>query len=142
MCEVESLDPNFLSVRVRCRVSALGGVLTIFSSRWPWTSELQIAIVFDFLGAILLGRVVTSTIASGVADINAFIGNPEVYAYGMICACTAGSFWLAVASRIGVNVSGTHFIGKHFGLSRKSRDLKLITSKVASIISLSPEWFR
>lgn len=72
---------------------------------------LQIAVVFDFLGAILLGRVVTSTIASGVADLNSFLGNPEVYAYGMICACTAGSFWLAVASRVGINVSGTHFIG-------------------------------
>lgn len=70
---------------------------------------LQIAILFDFLVAILLGRVVTSTIASGVADLNSFLGNPEVYAYGMIC--TAGSFWLSVASRIGVNVSGTHFIG-------------------------------
>ena len=68
---------------------------------------MQIAIVFDFAGAMLLGRVVT---ANDVADMNSFSANPEVYAYGMICACTAGTFWLAVASRMGVNVSGTHFI--------------------------------
>lgn len=75
---------------------------------------VQIAIVFDFLGAMLLGRVVTNTIASGVADINSFSANPEVYAYGMICACIAGTIWIAVASKIGVNVSGTHFIGELF----------------------------
>lgn len=71
------------------------------------------AVVFDFLRAMLLGRVVTSTIASGVADINSFTANPELYAYGMICACAAGTFWIAVASRMGVNVSGTHFIGEY-----------------------------
>ncbi|BFI29884.1 solute carrier family 20 (sodium-dependent phosphate transporter) [Marchantia polymorpha subsp. ruderalis] len=89
---------------------ANGFATSVGSKTLTMGQAVMIAIVFDFLGAILLGRVVTSTIASGVADINAFIGNPEVYAYGMICACTAGSFWLAVASRIGVNVSGTHFI--------------------------------
>jgi len=73
--------------------------------------------VFDFLGAMLLGRVVTNTIASGVADINSFTANPEVYAYGMICACTAGFFWIAVASRLGVNVSGTHFIGEYYSFN-------------------------
>ncbi|OAE28085.1 hypothetical protein AXG93_136s1000 [Marchantia polymorpha subsp. ruderalis] len=91
---------------------ANGFATSVGSKTLTMGQAVMIAIVFDFLGAILLGRVVTSTIASGVADINAFIGNPEVYAYGMICACTAGSFWLAVASRIGVNVSGTHFIEK------------------------------
>ncbi|BBN07151.1 solute carrier family 20 (sodium-dependent phosphate transporter) [Marchantia polymorpha subsp. ruderalis] len=89
---------------------ANGFATSVGSKTLTMGQAVLIAIVFDFLGAILLGRVVTSTIASGVADLNSFLGNPEVYAYGMICACTAGSFWLAVASRIGVNVSGTHFI--------------------------------
>ncbi|BBN07402.1 solute carrier family 20 (sodium-dependent phosphate transporter) [Marchantia polymorpha subsp. ruderalis] len=89
---------------------ANGFATSVGSKTLTMGQAVLIAVVFDFLGAILLGRVVTSTIASGVADLNSFLGNPEVYAYGMICACTAGSFWLAVASRVGINVSGTHFI--------------------------------
>ena len=45
---------------------------------------LQIAAVFEFAGALVLGRVVTNTIAGGIADINAFTRTPEIYAYGMV----------------------------------------------------------
>ena len=45
---------------------------------------LQIAALFEFLGALLLGRVQTETIAGGIADINAFTRTPEIYAYGMV----------------------------------------------------------
>ncbi|XP_024360721.1 uncharacterized protein [Physcomitrium patens] len=89
---------------------ANGFATSVGSKTLTMKQAVLIAIVFDFLGAMLLGRVVTNTIASGVADINSFSANPEVYAYGMICACIAGTIWIAVASKIGVNVSGTHFI--------------------------------
>ncbi|KAG0557498.1 hypothetical protein M758_11G131600 [Ceratodon purpureus] len=89
---------------------ANGFATSVGSRTLTMKQAVLIAIVFDFLGAMLLGRVVTNTIANGVADINSFSANPEVYAYGMICACAAGTFWIAVASRLGVNVSGTHFI--------------------------------
>jgi hypothetical protein len=36
--------------------------------------------VFEFTGALILGRVSTNTIAGGIADIGAFAENPEVYA--------------------------------------------------------------
>jgi sodium-dependent phosphate transporter len=69
-----------------------------------------IASIFEFGGALLLGRVSTNTIAGGIADINSFLEDPEVYAYGMICALLVGTIWQGLASKIGVNVSATHSI--------------------------------
>jgi sodium-dependent phosphate transporter len=69
-----------------------------------------IASVFEFSGALLLGRVSTNTIAGGIADINAFTANPEVYAYGMVCALTVGTLWQVFSSYMGLNTSSTHTI--------------------------------
>ena len=51
---------------------------------------LQIAAIFEFGGAMLLGRVSTNTIAGGIADINSFTSAPEVYAYGEQLAGPSG----------------------------------------------------
>ncbi|PTQ38021.1 hypothetical protein MARPO_0054s0122 [Marchantia polymorpha] len=69
-----------------------------------------IASVFEFAGALLLGRVSTNTIASGIANIDAFTRDPEVYAYGMVCALAVGTIWLIMTSYWGLNVSSTHCI--------------------------------
>ncbi|KAG6552741.1 hypothetical protein Mapa_005688 [Marchantia paleacea] len=69
-----------------------------------------IASIFEFAGALLLGRVSTNTIASGIADINSFTRDPEVYAYGMVCALGVGTVWLILTSYWGLNVSSTHSI--------------------------------
>jgi hypothetical protein len=42
----------------------------------------QIAIIFEFTGALVLGRVSQETISGGLADIGAFTTDPEFYAYG------------------------------------------------------------
>ena len=72
---------------------------------------LQIAAIFEFAGALLLGRVSTNVIAGGIADIAAFLDSPEAYAYGMVCALAVGTFWLVLTSWLGLNVSSTHSIG-------------------------------
>ncbi|KXZ51046.1 hypothetical protein GPECTOR_14g33 [Gonium pectorale] len=77
-----------------------------------------IAAVFNFVGAVVLGRVSTSTIANGIANINVFYREPEIYAYGMICALTTGFVWQALASYYELNVSATHsIIGAIIGFS-------------------------
>lgn len=63
---------------------------------------------------MLLGRVSTNTVASGIADIQSFENHPEAYAYGMVCALLVGSIWLIVTSYYGLNVSSTHTISKSF----------------------------
>ena len=73
---------------------------------------MQIAAIFEFAGALLLGRVSTNVIAGGIADINAFTNSPEAYAYGMVCALGVGTLWLIVTSMLGLNVSSTHSISK------------------------------
>lgn len=69
-----------------------------------------IASIFEFTGALLLGRVSTDTIAGGIADINTFNDNPIVYAYGMMCTLLVGTIWLAITTKKGWNVSSTHSI--------------------------------
>ncbi|GLC32995.1 hypothetical protein PLESTB_000382400 [Pleodorina starrii] len=77
-----------------------------------------IAAIFEFVGALVLGRVSTSTIAGGIAQITYFQREPEIYAYGMICALTVGFVWQALASFWELNVSATHsIIGAIIGFS-------------------------
>lgn len=77
-----------------------------------------IASIFEFLGGILLGRVSTNVLASGITDITVFESAPEFYAYGMLCALTIGGFWQLFASYKGYNVSATHtIIGAIVGFS-------------------------
>ena len=69
-----------------------------------------IAIIFEFTGALVLGRVVTSVIAGSIAKPEVFNSEPEIYAYGMVVALSVGFFWQIGASYLGYNVSATHSI--------------------------------
>jgi solute carrier family 20 (sodium-dependent phosphate transporter) len=69
-----------------------------------------IAIIFNFTGALVLGRVVTSVIAGSIAKPEVFNSEPEIYAYGMVVALAVGFFWQIGASYLGYNVSATHSI--------------------------------
>jgi solute carrier family 20 (sodium-dependent phosphate transporter) len=69
-----------------------------------------IAAVFEFCGGVILGRVSTSTIANGIANTATFQEEPELYAYGMVCALIAGFIWQTWASIYEYNVSATHSI--------------------------------
>ncbi|KAJ9508203.1 hypothetical protein QJQ45_021537 [Haematococcus lacustris] len=97
----------------------------------------DIAAIFEFGGAMLLGRVSTSTIAGGIADIKSFQREPEVtpdwldpdlyvtfgpielfYAFGMVIAVTVSGIWNILASYLEFNVSATHsIIGSIMGFS-------------------------
>jgi solute carrier family 20 (sodium-dependent phosphate transporter) len=79
---------------------------------------IGIASVFEFVGAVVLGRVSTNTIAGGIADIKAFKTQPELYAYGMMWTLLVGAAWQIWASYKGLNVSATHsIIGGIMGFS-------------------------
>lgn len=69
-----------------------------------------IAAIFEFVGAMVLGRVSTSTISGGIANTNAFVDEPAAYAYGMVCALAVGFLWQGWACYAGFNVSATHSI--------------------------------
>ncbi|MCH7815362.1 MAG: inorganic phosphate transporter [Proteobacteria bacterium] len=73
---------------------------------------ILIAIVFEFAGAYLAGGSVTSTIRSGIIDIEkaGFADSPELLVYGMMSSLLAAGIWLLIASKNGWPVSTTHSI--------------------------------
>jgi len=71
---------------------------------------ILVAAIFEFLGAVLAGGEVTSTIRKGIVDVTPIAGSPELLIYGMLAALLAAAVWLLVASRNGWPVSTTHSI--------------------------------
>jgi PiT family inorganic phosphate transporter len=69
-----------------------------------------VAAIFEFLGAVLAGGEVTSTIRKGIIDASLLSGTPETLIYGMLAALLAAGTWLLIASRYGWPVSTTHSI--------------------------------
>ncbi len=71
---------------------------------------ILVAAVFEFLGAVLAGGAVTSTIRQGIVDANLVGDQPELLVYGMLASLLAAGTWLLIASRNGWPVSTTHSI--------------------------------
>ena len=71
---------------------------------------ILVAAVFEFLGAVLAGGAVTSTIRKGIVDADSLSGSPDLFIYGMLAALLAAGTWLLIASRNGWPVSTTHSI--------------------------------
>jgi PiT family inorganic phosphate transporter len=71
---------------------------------------ILVAAIFEFLGAVLAGGEVTSTIRKGIVDAELLSGSPELLIYGMLAALLAAGTWLLIASRNGWPVSTTHTI--------------------------------
>jgi len=71
---------------------------------------ILVAAVFEFLGALLAGGEVTSTIRKDIVDIELLSDTPELLIYGMLASLLAAGTWLLIASRNGWPVSTTHSI--------------------------------
>jgi len=69
-----------------------------------------IAAVFEFAGALTLGRVVTGTISGGIAKGDVFVNDPDIFMYGMLCALSCATVWLYIATYYEMAVSTTHSI--------------------------------
>jgi PiT family inorganic phosphate transporter len=71
---------------------------------------IVVAAIFEFLGAVLAGGEVTSTIRKGIVDVELLSDTPELLVYGMLAALLAAAVWLLIASANGWPVSTTHSI--------------------------------
>ncbi len=71
---------------------------------------ILVAAIFEFLGAVLAGGEVTSTIRKGIVDASSLSGTPELLIYGMLASLLAAGTWLLIASHNGWPVSTTHSI--------------------------------
>lgn len=71
---------------------------------------ILVAAIFEFLGAVLAGGAVTSTIRNGIVDAGLLADTPELLVYGMLASLLAAGTWLLIASKKGWPVSTTHSI--------------------------------
>ncbi len=71
---------------------------------------IGIAIIFEFLGAVIAGGNVTKTIRKGIIDPSSITATPEILVYGMLAALLAAAVWLMIASSRGWPVSTTHSV--------------------------------
>ncbi|KAI9498298.1 phosphate transporter [Zychaea mexicana] len=83
---------------------------SISSGSLTLVQAVIIACFTEFLGALLLGSGVTSTIKNGIIEISLFDETPEMLMMGMMCALIGSSTWVLTATRFGWPVSTTHSI--------------------------------
>jgi PiT family inorganic phosphate transporter len=77
---------------------------------------LVLAAACEFAGAVLVGSHVSDTVRKGIIDVQSFSQDPQLLAYGMVCALLASAIWLHLASVFGMPVSTTHsIVGSIFG---------------------------
>ncbi len=69
---------------------------------------LIVAGIFEFLGAVLVGKHVTGTISKGIVSPAAL--PPNVLMVGMLAALIGAALWVTIATYFGLPVSSTHSI--------------------------------
>jgi PiT family inorganic phosphate transporter len=95
-----------------------------------------VAAVFEFLGAVLAGGEVTSTIRQGIVDVEHFADSVDLLIYGMLASLLAAGTWLLIASRKGWPVSTTHsIVGAIVGFAAVGVGVEAVHwSKVGTIV--------
>eukprot|EP00923_Selenidium_pygospionis_P044663 GHVN01077172.1.p1 GENE.GHVN01077172.1~~GHVN01077172.1.p1 ORF type:complete len:520 (+),score=94.77 GHVN01077172.1:170-1729(+) len=73
-------------------------------------AAVVLALIFEFLGAVLLGGTVADAVRSGILDLDSLSDAPAVVMYANMCALIGAALWLQLASRYGLPVSTTHSI--------------------------------
>ena len=101
---------------------------------------ILVAAVFEFLGAVLAGGEVTSTIRKGIVDASLLSDQAELLIYGMLASLLAAGTWLLVASHKGWPVSTTHsIVGAIVGFAAIGIGVDAVKwSKVGTIVM---SWF-
>lgn len=69
---------------------------------------LVIAVIFEFLGALIAGDSVSSTIAESLYDPSVFITSPDLVSVNMLCSLVSAGLWLFIATLNKWPVSTTH----------------------------------
>ena len=67
-----------------------------------------IASIFEFLGVVIMGSRVTSTIRKGMVHTEFFNDDPYTLQLGMFCVILSVVFWLLLATKYELPVSTTH----------------------------------
>lgn len=99
---------------------------------------LIIAGILEFLGAVLFGRNVSKTLATGVVPPSLFAPHPETFAIGMVVVLVACGLWLNLATFWGMPVSSSHaVVGALAGFGTLARGLGAVDWPLIGNISLT-----
>lgn len=97
-----------------------------------------IAAICEFLGAMLLGASVTSTIRKNMIDGDMYTDEPDVLMFGMLTALVSASFMMGVANYLALPISTTHtIIGSIVGFSIAAKGFKSIMWNTVALIFVS-----
>ncbi|MCW9683414.1 inorganic phosphate transporter [Dolichospermum planctonicum UHCC 0167] len=93
--------------------------------------------VLEFLGAVLFGQEVTSTLGTKIADPALFATTPQTLVMGMISVLLSGGIWLQVATSRGLPVSSSHaIVGAIAGFSWVSLGIEAIDWSSIGLITI------
>jgi len=99
---------------------------------------VMIAAVCEFMGALLLGASVTSTIRKSMIDVDMYLDEPDVLMFGMLTALVSASFMMFVANYFALPISTTHtIIGSIVGFSIAAKGFESVIWKTVALIFVS-----
>ncbi len=73
-------------------------------------NAVLIAVIFEFLGAVLVGGYVVKTISTDILNLSLYEGDPRILIIAMFCSLLASGFWITIATVFKMPVSTTHSI--------------------------------
>ncbi|MEK0185032.1 inorganic phosphate transporter [Microcoleus anatoxicus] len=97
-----------------------------------------VAGILEFTGAVLFGKGVSETLATGVVNAEVFAKEPQVFLIGMVSVLAACGLWLQIATRMGLPVSSSHaVVGAIAGFSWVAAGLGAVDWQTIGTISLT-----
>lgn len=87
----------------------IGSVME-FAGRYGRPQNVLFVYKVLIINSIGVGARVADTIRTKIVDVKQFSDNPALLMLGMVCAVTASSIYLTIATRLGLPVSTTHSI--------------------------------
>ncbi|MBE9185300.1 inorganic phosphate transporter [Microcoleus sp. LEGE 07076] len=97
-----------------------------------------VAGILEFSGAVLFGRGVSETLATGVVNADVFAAQPQVFLVGMVSVLIAGGLWLQIATSLGLPVSSSHaVVGAIAGFSCVAAGIDAVDWRTIGTISLT-----
>jgi PiT family inorganic phosphate transporter len=99
---------------------------------------LVIAGVLEFTGAVLFGRSVSETLATGVVNPELFAAAPQMLLIGMVSVLIACGIWLQIATSKGLPVASSHaVVGAIAGFSWVAAGVGAIDWSLIGLISFA-----